>query len=318
MGTSAIDVVVLSLDRLKDTHECIDSILAQDHPGVQLWVLDQGSETATVSQLEKRAVSDGFHFTKGGRTGVAAGRNRGYRMGTAPIIVALDNDAVIADPGTLTRVEQRFAANARLGVLAFAVQDYHRGGPDTPSWGYPWPVESHFSREFTAARFCGAGHAIARPAFEATRGYDERLFFFGEELDLSWSLISLGYEVRYVPDIAVRHKASQEQRIGWAEGRYYYNVRNMLYLQRKYRNDPLLLLEYSIGYLLKGWRNGLLRASVKGLKDGFRLTLDGSPSARLSRDAWDYIRKHEFEPRGSAWHRFRQEVLPSLWPRSAP
>ncbi|MSQ98770.1 MAG: glycosyltransferase [Xanthomonadales bacterium] len=306
---AAIDVVVLSLDRLRDTHECIDSVLEQDHTQVRLWVLDQGSEPATVASLRQRSLADGFAFVEVGRIGVAAGRNRGYRMGKAPLIVALDNDAVLSDTGVLTRVAQRFATNAKLGVLAFAVHDYAKGGPDMGSWSYPWPVASHFNREFLAARFCGAGHAVSGAAFAASPGYDEQLFFFGEELDLSWSLISLGYEIRYIPEIAVRHKSSQEQRINWAEGRYYYNVRNMLYLQRKYWHDPWMLLEYLLGYLVKGLWNGLTRPTIKGLKDGLRMQYQGKDSPVLGEAALAYVLAHEYAARGSAWQRFHREVM---------
>jgi GT2 family glycosyltransferase len=264
--------------------------------------------------LRDRAWADGFQFVEGRRTGVAAGRNRGYRMGEAPVIVALDNDAVLSDPSVLSRVEQRFQRNSKLGVVAFAVHDYRNGGPDLGSWGYPWPAESHFQKEFPTARFCGAGHAVSREAFEATRGYDETLFFFGEELDLSWSLISLGYEIRYVPEIAVRHKSSREQRIDWVHGRYYYNVRNMLYLTRKYFQDPAMLAAYVGGYLIKGLRNGLFMATLKGVWNGLRLGLDKDQRVYLGKAARSQIMEYEFEPRGSAWQRFTREIALPLKP----
>jgi GT2 family glycosyltransferase len=309
MTIRAVDVVVLCLDRPEDTKECIDSVLMQDHPDVRLWVLDQGSTQDMRTDLSERALADGFRFTEGSRTGVAAGRNRGYRMGDAPVIVALDNDAVLSDQTVLTRVEQRFDRDPKLGALAFAVYDYAAGGPDIGSWGYPWPVESYFQKEFLAARFCGAGHAISRKAFEATHGYDEHLFFFGEELDLSWSLVSLGFEIRYVPDIAVRHKSSLEQRIRWADGRYYYNVRNMLYLIRKHLHAPSMLAAYATGYLFKGLKNGLTGAAVKGVWDGLRMSCKGEDKPALDAAAREYILHHEFSPRGSAWQRFQREVL---------
>ena len=309
MKTGAVDVVVLCLDRLEDTLECIDSVLAQKHPDVRLWVLDQGSHGSFITVLRLRAQVDGFQFVEGGLTGVAAGRNRGYRMGQAPVIVALDNDAILSDPDVLTRVEDRFARNSKLGVVAFAVYDYTSGGPDLGSWGYPWPVESHFQKEFLSARFCGAGHAVSRKAFEASNGYDEQLFFFGEELDLSWSLVSLAYEIRYVPDFAVRHKSSHEQRIDWANGRYYYNVRNMLYLTRKYFNDPLMLIKYASGYLFKGLWNGLMIEAIKGVWDGLRMKNKQGKQSVLGDAAREYIMQREFAPRGSAWQRFRHEII---------
>jgi GT2 family glycosyltransferase len=312
MSMAGIDVVVLSLDRLADTHECIDSVLQQDHPDVRLWVLDQGSHIEGINSLCDRATVDGFHFSVGKRIGVAAGRNKGYRKGGAPLIVALDNDAVLSDPEVLTRIEQRFAEDTKLGCLALAVYDYANGGPDLSSWSYPWPVESHFETEFLTARFCGAGHAISRKAFEDTQGYDEELFFFGEELDLSWSLIAAGYEIRYVPEVSVRHKSSQEQRIDWANGRYYHNVRNMLYLTRKYFRNPYLQATYTGGYLMKGLRNGLFKQAVKGVRDSLRMSDDWQRWQMLEGEAREYVLRHEYAPRGTFWQRMRREVLPPL------
>jgi GT2 family glycosyltransferase len=128
-------------------------------------------------------------------------------------------------------------------------------------------------------------------------------------LDLSWSVISLGFVIRYVPEISVRHKSSQERRIDWASGRYYYNVRNMLYLTRKHLHDPLMLAAYTSGYLFKGLRNGLTGAAVKGIWDGLRMRYKGEDQPALNATAREYILRHEFSARGSAWQRFRQEVL---------
>lgn len=314
MNPLPVDVVVLCLDRMEDTHECIDSVRGQDHPDIRSWVLDQGSGRPMVESLRARAHHEGFVFVEGGRTGVAAGRNRGYRMGSAPVIVALDNDAVLADRGVLARVARRFGENRQLGALAFAVHDYARGGPDLGSWGYPWPAASHFEREFLAARFCGAGHAVAREAFEATDGYDERLFFFGEELDLSWQLIAAGYEIRYVPDMAVRHKSSHEQHLDWAGGRFYYNVRNMICMSRKYLPGRGRSAAYAAAYLLKGLRNGMAGEAVRGIRDGLRLARERGRREPLSDTALAYIERHEYAPRGSAWQRLRHEVLPRLAP----
>ena len=318
MNPPPVDVVVLCLDRMADTHECIDSVRGQDHPDVRLWVLDQGSGRPMIEGLRTRARDEGFAFVEGGRTGVAAGRNRAYRMGSAPVIVAVDNDAVLADSGVLTRAARRVGDDRRLGALGFAVHDYGRGGPDLDSWGYPWPAASHFDREFLAARFSGGGHAIARKAFEETGGYDERLFFFGEELDLSWQLIAAGYEIRYDPAVAVRHKSSPERRLDWAGGRFYFNVRNMIYINSKYQPGRGLPGAYAAGYLLKGLRNGMAGEAIRGIRDGLRLARERSRREPLGDAARAYIERYEYAPRGSAWQRLRREIWPRLAQRRTP
>ena len=314
----SIDVVVLCLDREQETQECIDSVLRQDHPGVQLWLVDQGSQPQTAGRLSARAQADGFHFLHSGPVGIAAGRNIGFGRGTAEVIVSLDNDALLADAGSLSRVAELMAAKDAPAVVGFAVYDGSGSGPDHHCWVYPRPVETHFGKSFSAARFCGGAHAIRRRAFESVGGYDETFFFFGEELDLAYSLIAHGFEIHYQPEVAVWHKASDEARIDWDTGRYYYNVRNMLYLNEKHFRNPGMRWQYAAGFLIKGLRNGLSSQAWRGVRDGLRLAASLPPGPGLDADARRYIEAHELEPRGSRWTRFRQEVMAPMRPTGTP
>jgi GT2 family glycosyltransferase len=311
---TAIDVVVLTIDRPVDIHECIDSVLTQDHPDVRLFVIDQGSREETAAALERRAHHEGFQFLRSERIGVAKGRNLGIRLGTAPIIVSLDNDAVLGDSGVLTRVAERFNGDTSLGAIAFAVHDYFNGGPDLSVWSFPHPSDTCFDQSFPTARFVGAGHALLREAFERVGGYDGEFFFFGEELDLSYSLVAAGYTIRYLPDISVRHKSSSEGRIDWGNGRFYFNVRNMIYLNQKHFQDSFLTLKYAGGYLLKGLLNGYAGQAWRGVRDGWKLakTLDGP--ALLRGKALKYVHDHELSLRGSNWNRLKSEVIVRMKP----
>ena len=313
----SVDVVVLSWNRAKDTLDCLDSILSQEGVELTVWIVDQGSSPEYLQSLRERCHHPAVNLIElGENIGVPAGRNRGMRAGVAPLIVCLDNDAVFRDSQVIKRACEAFHQDPELGALGFAIYDSKTGGPDTGSWGYPFPVEDYFLTPFLAARFCGAGHAIRRTAFEKTNGYDERLFFFAEELDLSYQLIAQGYVTAYDPDLAVDHRLNQEARVDWNRGRYYYNVRNMVYLNFKHFRDPWQLFVYSMGYLLKGVLNRQTRASLRGLLDAFRLVWRHHRTmVPLSQRARSYIEEHETRPRGSLWSRCKREVLVKLGKR---
>jgi GT2 family glycosyltransferase len=306
-----VDVVVLSWNRLADTLECLDSVLSQKGVEVELWVVDQGSQPECLEALRRRCENRrAIHLLEAGRNrGVPAGRNLGMRAGRAATIVAIDNDAVFSDEHVLRRAHDRFSREPGLGALGFAIYDYHTGGPDAGCWGYPYPLPDYFDRTFSTARFCGAGHAIARQAFERTSGYDERLFFFGEELDLAFQLVELGYTPTYDPAIGVRHKSSGEGRLHWSSGRFYYNVRNMLYLNHKFFRDRLGTLKYAAGYLAKGLWNGEMLAACKGIKAGLDLIRESPFGPPLGPAARSYIERHELGPRGGLARRLLAEVL---------
>lgn len=314
MTLPAVDVVVLTLDRRHDINACIDSVLAQDHPDLHLWVIDQGSTAETVDELRQRALSNGFDLHQSGRIGIAAGRNLGNALGRAPVIISLDNDAVFADRGVARRAAECLAEHDELAAVAFAVHDFHHQGPDLGCWVYPWPVATHFDQAFPTARFCGGAHAVRREAFEQAGGYDPEFFFFGEELDLAYALVAAGWLIQYRPDLAVRHKASAEGRIDWRDGRLYHNARNMLYLNRKHFGLDGRQWLYAGGYLVKGLLNGMPGDAWRGVRDGLRLAASVTEAPLLDAPARDYIHRHELAPRGGMWRRFRREVVPPLRP----
>jgi GT2 family glycosyltransferase len=311
-----VDVVILSWNRLSDTLQCVESALSQKGVAVHVWLVDQGSEMSSLLHFRTLAQQERVHLVElGHNVGVAAGRNVGMGLGQAPFIVSLDNDASFRDESVLRRMVERFESEPDLGAVAFAIYKNGTNMPDFASWGYPLAVETHFQEHFDTARFCGAGHAIRRDALNETQWYDENLFFFGEELDLSFQLVHRGYRICYDPSLAVNHALSPESRLDWKSQRFYFNVRNMVYLNYKYFRNPIQIVLYSLGYLVKGAFNKAPGPTIRGLVDGFRLAFQNKHRCvRLSSVASQYIQMFEFEARGSAWTRFQKEVLAPLGP----
>ena len=70
-------------------------------------------------------------------------------------------------------------------------------------------------------------------AWQQAGGYDSRLFFCWEEFYFCLRAIALGWRVRYRGDIVIRHKVAAERRVDWSSARWFYFVRNRLYIERK-------------------------------------------------------------------------------------
>jgi GT2 family glycosyltransferase len=134
------------------------------------------------------------------------------------------------------------------------------------------------------------------------------LFFCWEEFDFALRAIALGWRIRYRGDIVIRHKVAAEQRMAWSSRRWFYFVRNRLYLARKY---GLAVWPRLFGYAVKGLLNGMpattVRAilAVKQMNPGY--TGDG-----LSDRAADYLRRNDRHHRGSWFTRLRHEVFAML------
>ena len=309
-----IDVIILSYNRLELTLETIQSVCQQTGVSPVIWLVDQGSSDDCLVALRTMANSvPNLHLIENGyNTGVAMGRNIGIGNGTAEVVVSLDNDAILADDHTLARLAIRFEEDPALGAVGFKVENYYTGEYDRGSWAYPRNLFEHRDEMFLTTRFCGAGHALRRSALEKTALYDEALFFYWEELDLSYQLIEAGYKIIYDPAFVVRHKVSPEQRTNWKDKRYFYLVRNAIYLDFKYFRSLKRALMLSAGYLLKGAYNGTFKQALSGVLDARTMIRQLPNALPLGLHAKQYIYEHDFRHRGSIWQRIQREVFERL------
>ncbi len=309
-----VDVVVLSWERRDDTLETLRSVLSQEEVSVTLWVVDQGSSPDQVAEL--RSLANGHSNVRlvevGSNIGVPAGRNLGMGRGRAEWVVCLDNDAVFASSLALSRAAEQLTSSSRVGAVAFRAEEYLSGDVDPTTWVYP-PQLAHHDETVPVSRFVGVGHALRRAAFEAAGGYDERLFFCEEELDLSYKLIGLGYHILYDPGIVVRHKVSPEVRMRWDDGRTYYQTRNAVLVHHRHHRTLPGTLSRAGGWLVRAGFNRELGQAVRGIRDAARLWRAGGDEwPPLGREARRYIDEHDTRHRGSWLRRLRREVLVGL------
>ena len=311
-----LDLVLLSWNRSAMTIEAIQNVKSQIGVTTMVWIIDQGSHEKDYQHLDNYVRDDPLinliRLEK--NVGVAAGRNLGMSLGDAEYIACIDNDAEFAQPNALRMVVDKFDLTPNLAVIGFLINKFNDRSLDTNSWAYPrLLIEKRFN-EFKTTRFCGAGHAIRRSALGSTLGYDEKLFFYWEELDLAYQLINNGHEIIFFPQIEVLHKISDEMRTFWKNDRYYYLVRNALYLEWKYYRHFSRFVIRAIGYLIKGVINGVLLQSLRALFDTRRLIsqIPKHYDSSLTLEAKKYIYRYDEIYRGSFFRRLRSEVLAKL------
>lgn len=310
-----VDVIILSWNRADETIAAIESAVAQQDVAVRVLVVDQGSNLENLTRLRSAVDAHPNVLLKelGCNVGVARGRNLATRMGTAPYVVALDNDAVFPDQDVLRKVVNAFGYDRALGAIAFRIVNFYTGRDDEMCWDYPRVSSDYADCEFLVTRFIGAGHAIRREAFISAGEYDESLFFGGEERDLSYRILNLGYRIKYHPDLSVLHKVDPEARVRWQDGRYYFIVRNGLYTDFKFGTPLWRLARTAVAVLVKGTYNGMAGQALRAIFDaiimGWRFTRTGSRTQiyRLRPDAKQYIYSCEHSVPESFWNRVRRQ-----------
>ena len=307
------DILILALDRAPETAAAIRSALAQRAITRHVFVIDQGSQPEGLARLAACVADrDDATLVRLDRNhGVAGGRNRGAALGHGRVIAALDNDAEFADADTLARAVAALDAEPDIAALGLRITVFADGSDDLSSWGYPPGLLPRAADTFDAVTFVGAGHAIRRAAWDDAGGYDDALFFCWEEYDFCLRAIARGWRVRYRGDLVVRHKVSPERRFAWSGTRWFYFVRNRLYIGLKSDESWLALTPRILGYLAKGARNGVLVQTLRALPAARRLARQATPQA-LPPAARAYLAANDGAHRGSSLVRLKREVLAVL------
>ena len=269
----AADIIILEWNRPDETIRAIQSALAQTRVARQIWVIDQGSDAVHRARLARFCEQhpDVHLHCLSRNIGVAAGRNFATRLGTAPYVISLDNDAVFADDECVARAVSRLECAPQLGALAFRILD-HDTQDEELYWDYPLAYLKSEHASFEVTRFLGGGHALRREAFERAGCYDESLFFGGEERDIAWRMIRHGYRLRLYRDLAVRHRSVGNGKLTWSDRRYYFAVRNSLYINHKFGAGAAGFARGAASFMLRGLRNGLAPAALRGIADALAMS----------------------------------------------
>jgi N-acetylglucosaminyl-diphospho-decaprenol L-rhamnosyltransferase len=133
--------------------------------------------------------------------------------------------------------------------------------------GYLEPDDGRFDTPDDVFAWCGAAVLLKRAYLDDVGFFDERLFLYYEDLELSWRGREHGWKYRYVPTSVVHHVHAATSIEGSAL-KDYYNERNRLLVLTRHasRRD---LVRSLIRYLL-------VTASY-ARRDVFRPLLHGRP-----------------------------------------
>ncbi len=185
-------VVTPSLNQGAFIEETIRSVLDQDYPHLEYWVLDGGSTDGTREILERyqRQHPDVFHYLSEPDAGQAAAVNRGLELVRGAIVGWLNSDDTY-EPGTLAAVARTFSEHPDSPVVYGRARHVSRDGRVLGE--YPTQPVFRWEALIHQCYLCQPAVFMGRAVLDAGYRLDEQL-----HLCLDYDLwIRLGQRYRF-------------------------------------------------------------------------------------------------------------------------
>jgi GT2 family glycosyltransferase len=282
-------IVVLTYNHCDYTRGALTSLLALSYSNYRVLILDNGSTDETPVQIPSEFPEFSFYCNPG-NLGFAAGINVGLRMALeagAEFLLVLNNDVQV-DPHLLEPLV--LAAGPDVGALAPMINsmeqhdriwsagfDRHpsllemrggaRGQLDTGQWSGPIEVDY----------LLGCALLLPAKVLREVGLFDERYFFYYEDLDLSLRIQARGYRLLVIPDAHVWHQGALSSEAGSAF-HVYQMARGSVIFFRSHAGglSRILVLLYragssirkSLGFAARR-RWDLIAQHWRGLRDGW-------------------------------------------------
>lgn len=174
-ATPLVSVVIPAYNHVRYISECVDSVLSQDHPAIEVIVVDDGSTDGTLERLQGYGARITLLTQQGGRQ--ARARNMALGVARGDLIAFLDSDDRYM-PGRIRAAVQAFRDHP---AAALVWSDYRRIDAEgrvleVCRWQGHEKGDGSFARELIAGNpICNATATVRRSVLDEIGGFDERV-----------------------------------------------------------------------------------------------------------------------------------------------
>lgn len=269
--------IVLTVHNRRDMLlEAVGLALRQTVP-VHVIVADDASSDG-VGEALAQAFPDVTYLRSDESRGPCFQRNRGIEVASTKVVFPLDDDSMLVDPSTIATALCGFA-DPTVGIVAMpfrnSLQSYQIVQPFAPG-----EADNCFD-------FVACSHGVLRQAVIDCGGYNEALFYMGEETDLALRMFDRGWYSIVVDSPPINHLQPPVRRSFRPD---YYGRRNDLLFV--FQRVPVrYLLPALVRKVARGLRFSITTGRMKSLLQGYRdavrdFVAGGVPRQAVSLDTY--------------------------------
>jgi len=194
------DFLVVTYNSEKWITNCFKSIFASsfDMKNVSIYVADNNSSDNTIFELERchemySSECAEFKIIKNAKNhGFGKGNNIAAKAGKNEYLFMLNIDTELFDD-TLDEIQSAIRSSSE-NVVAWELRQF------------PYEHPKVYSAVTGYTTWCSAAALVVRRStFEEVGGFDEKIFMYAEDVDISWRLRAKGYNLKYIPKATVKH-----------------------------------------------------------------------------------------------------------------
>lgn len=273
--TELVSVIVVNWNGEEHLEDCFNSLLKQTYPKLELILVDNDSEDGSLEYMRSHYPMVGIIQNRE-NLGFGAAVNRGLERAQGFFILFLNNDLYL-DENCVTELIKAAQDEEVGGVVPKILLFQEPGrinsfGVAMNYLGMAWP--KYFEREdgrYLEREECSCGGIFLsrRTLLEELGGFDEALFLYHEDSDLSWRIRLLGKKLVVHPQAVLYHKYHFARN----PNKFYYSEKNRVcMLFKNYSLKALILilpalLFLEIAELAFSLRAGWFRKKVLSYKE---------------------------------------------------
>jgi len=326
MNNTLLSIVIVTNNRKEDLTYLLDGTLKQKNVDSDLFeivIVNNGEDIINLIKNYEKMLN--IKYIKNDKNvGASKGRNIGVKNSNGKYILFLDDDNYLQDENILKNIIEKdiklLERDNKIGAIRYATEypiykDGKRAGYEYAVYELDAKTKKCFDIAnnikllkqnfiyFYLNHFATCGVLIKKEAFEKINGFDENMFVYAEDIDLSIRLWINNYKVLLNPWIIIRHNETPKKRNNlWKE---YQMTKNQILML--YKNFPMFLfIFYAINWLtiqsLLSYKNlkqkepeisflqmynEFLRGTIDALKLIFTNKIQQNP---MSYGLWKYMR----------------------------